>query len=199
MRNMSAVMMLAALASGCALLDQVMQMNAFARCQFRLVSVERPALAGIRIDGKKSARDFGLRDGLKFAAATAGKTLPLEFALNIEVKNPNQDPAGMNRLEWILLIDGNEITRGQLDRRVDIPGGGTAPMQLDIRVDLRQVLSGQSLDAMLNLAFNVAGEGTHPTRITLKAKPSIMVGEQAVDFPDYITVNTEFGGPAGQK
>jgi len=192
------VICLMVLFSGCALLDQFIQMKAFARCQFRLVSVERPALAGIRIDGKRTVKDFGIREGLKFAAATASQTLPLQFALNIEAKNPNQEPAGMNRMEWILLVDGIEMTRGILDRRIEIAGGGTSPLQLDISLDLRQVLSGQSLDAMVNLAFNIAGEGAHPTRITLKAKPSIMVGNQSVDFPDYITVNADFGGNGGQ-
>lgn len=199
MKKTAYILGLAALVSGCALLDQFMQMKNFAKCQFRLVSVDRPTLAGIRIDGKRSTRDFGMRDGLKFAAATAGNSLPLDFTLNIEARNPNQEPAGMNRLEWILLVDGIEMTRGVLDQRVDIPAGGTSPLPLDISLDLRKVLSGQSLDAMLNLAFNVAGEGAHPTRITLKARPSIMVGGQSVDFPDYITVNTEFGGAAGQE
>lgn len=186
------------LTTGCAFLDQFLQMNAFARCQFRLVSVENPALAGIRIDGKRSIKDFGVVDALKFASATSGNSLPLTFTLNIEARNPNTQTAAMNSMAWILLIDGNEMTRGEVSQRVEIAPNGSAPLPLQIALDLRQVLSGQSLEAMINLAFNVAGEGTHPTRITLKAKPSIMVAGQSVDFPDYITVNTEFGGPGGQ-
>jgi len=187
------------LVSGCALLDQFTQMKAFSKCKFRLVSVENTSLAGIQIQGKRSVRDFGVRDALKFAAATAGRTLPLEFTLNIEVNNPNTETAAMNRLAWILLVDGQEMTRGELGQRVEIAPGGASPLPIQIGLDLRQALSGQSKEAMINLAFNVAGEGTHPTRITLKAKPSIMVGGQSIDFPDYITVNTEFGGPAGQQ
>jgi len=198
MKKALLVLGLLVLTSGCALLEQFMQLKAFSRCQFRLVSVERPTLAGIRLDGKRSVRDFGVMDGVKFAAATAGKALPLNFTLNIEVKNPNAESAAMNRLAWILLVDGQEMTRGEVTERVEVAASASAPLPLQVSLDLRQVLSGQSLDAMINLAFNVAGEGAHPTRITLKAKPAIMVGGQSVDFPDYITVNTEFGGTGGQ-
>lgn len=57
------------------------------------------------------------------------------------------------------------------------------------------MLSGESLESIKNLAFNVAGQGAHSTRITLKLKPSIMVMGSPLAYPDYFTVSTEFGGP----
>jgi len=194
MKKAVPVLAILLVASGCSLFDQFRQLRAFARCQFRLVSVEQVELAGIRIDGKKSVREFSVMDGVKLASATTGKSLPLNFILNIEVKNPNAELAAMNKLAWILLVDGLEMTRGEAGQRVDVAPNGSAPLPIGVSVDLREVLSGQSLDAMINLAFNMAGEGSHPTRITLKAKPSILVGGQPVDFPDFITVNTEYGG-----
>jgi hypothetical protein len=49
---------------------------------------------------------------------------------------------------------------------------------------------------MLNFAFNVAGEGEHPTHVAVKVKPSIEILGHTVDFPEYITISTDFGGGA---
>ncbi len=187
------------LASGCELLDQVRQLQMFTKCEFRLVSVEDTRLAGFGLTGRTSIQDFGVLGAVKFKRAVSAGTLPLEFTLNIEVKNPNAETAAMNRLAWILLVDGIEMTRGQVEERVEIGPNGVSPMALAIAFDLREVLAEETLDAMLNLAFNVAGEGSRPTRITLKAKPSILISGQPMDFPDYITVTTEFGGTAGSR
>lgn len=184
------------LLAGCPFLEQFRQMAVFTKCQFRLVSVADTALIGVPLAGKRGVDDFGYREAAKFALASKDRVLPLTFTLNVEVKNPNASPAGMNRLEWILLVDGVEMTRGAVNERVEVPANGTAPLALAMAFDLGQVLSGQSLEAMIRLAFNVAGEGTKPSRVTLKAKPSILVGGQMMDFPDYITVTAEYGGGA---
>jgi hypothetical protein len=199
MKRLAAILVTGLLASGCAFLDQFSQMRTFSHCKFRLAGIENVRLAGVRIDGKSSLKQIDILDAVKIGAALKAGELPLALVLNVEVMNPNTETAAMNRLAWIMLVDEQEIVRGQLDRRVEIaPNGGMAPLPLDIALDLRQVLSGKSGDALLNLAFNVAGEGTHPTHVTLKVKPSILVGEQTLELPDYITISTEFGGDAGQ-
>ena len=52
---------------------------------------------------------------------------------------------------------------------------------------------------MLNLALNVAGQGAKPTRILLKVKPSLMIGNSSIAIPGYISVQTEFIPAQGQK
>ncbi|MEK7476162.1 MAG: hypothetical protein AAB152_11105 [Candidatus Coatesbacteria bacterium] len=199
MKRIAVMVVAGVLAAGCGLLDQVSQMRNFAKCKFRMYGVEQTRLAGVHIEGKTSLKQVSLLDGIKLAAALKSGRLPLQFVLDIEVKNPNAETAGMNRMAWILLIDGREMLRGDLDRHIEIaPNGGVAPLPLEIELDLRQVLSGESRESMLNFAFNVAGEGTHPTHVTLQVKPSILIAGQSVDFPDYITISTEFGGGAGQ-
>ncbi len=181
--------------AGCSFLNQFAQMRAFTRCKFRMAGVEQVRLAGVRIDGKTSLKQLSIVDGVRLAAAVESGRLPLAFVVNVEAQNPNPETAAMNRLAWILSIDGHEMIRNQLDRRIEIAAnGGVAMIPLDVEVDLRQVLSGESGDALLNLAFNVAGEGTRPTHVTLQVKPSILIAGQSVDFPDYVTISTEFGG-----
>jgi hypothetical protein len=183
------------LAAGCSLLGQVQDMVTFTKCQFRLASIGNTTLAGVSIQDRQSLKELNALDALRLAAALRSGVIALAFTLNVEGRNPNRQTAAMSGMAWILLVDGREVTRGNLDRPVEIaPDGGVAQVPFDIALDLRQVLSGESLDAIRNLAFNVAGQGAHSTRIALKLKPSIMVLGQPMAFPDYVTVSTEFGG-----
>ena len=69
---------------------------------------------------------------------------PLSFRLFVMARNPNQGNAAMNRMDWILYIDKQEMTRGTLDKRIEIPGNGVATFPVDMSFDLLEVLSGES-------------------------------------------------------
>jgi hypothetical protein len=180
---------------GCSTLQQLAQMATLTQCQFRMVSVEHTTVAGIDLRDKSSLSDIGPLDLVRLQSVFTSGTLPLQFTLNLEGKNPNSSSAGMNRFAWILYMDGNELTSGELEKGFEIPAdGGVTPIPLAVSLDLRKALTGKTLDSMLNLALNIAGEGSKPTRISLKMKPTITVAGQDLDYPDYITVTREFGG-----
>ena len=56
--------------------------------------------------------DLNMFDAAKIASAVGSQQFPLDFTLNIEAKNPNTSTAGMTKIDWILLIDDIEMTRG---------------------------------------------------------------------------------------
>jgi hypothetical protein len=55
--------------------------------------------------------------------------------------------------------------------------------------DLKKVLSGESADAIKNLAFNFAGIGSGSSNVTVKLQPSFTVGGQVITSPSYIPVS----------
>jgi hypothetical protein len=178
--------------TGCAeMMDQINKMANFTKCQFRLVSVDQTTLAGVPIQGL-SASDISLVNMAKLTAAFASGKLPLNFTLNLEAKNPNTSSAGMNKMEWIALMDDNELTSGLLEKAVDIPANGVGAIPLVVGLDLKKTLSGKTLNSLLNLALNVAGEGTSPSKLTMKVKPSMTVAGQELVYPDYVTISHEF-------
>lgn len=192
--SLSALLITMMLLSGCEILNQAQQMANLTKCEFRLNSVDQLRLAGVNIQQVRQLSDLNFMDAAKItAAAASGGNLPLNFTLNVEVKNPNPATAGLNRLDWILLIDDIEMTTGVNDQRVQVAAnGGTAIIPLTIGIDLRQALQGKSADAIANFGLNLAGAGNRPTRITLKAKPTIMLGSQTISYPGYLTVQNEF-------
>lgn len=192
--SLSAIFFMTIFLSGCEILQQAQQMANLTKCEFRLSTVDQLRLAGVDIQQINQLSDLRLMDAAKItAAAASGGSLPLNFTLNVEAKNPNPAIAGLNRLDWILLIDDIEMVNGVNDQRVQIPAnGGTSIIPLTIGINLKEALKGKNADAIANFGLNLAGVGNQPTRITLKAKPTIMVGSQAIAYPGYITVQNEF-------
>ena len=99
----------------------------------------------------------------------------------------------MTRIDWILMIDDVEMTRGILDKQVTIPANnGLATIPMQMHIDLKKALSGKSADAVINFGMNLAGSGSKPTRFTLQMKPTITVGGFPISYPGYLNVKTEY-------
>jgi hypothetical protein len=183
----------------CSVLNQINQAKNFARCEFRLNSVNNITLAGINVQNLTSRSQLNLLDAGRLALALSQNSLPLNLTLNVDVKNPNAEAAGLNRLDWRMFIDDSELLQNTLSNRTEIPGnGGTAVLPLQVGVNLKQILSGKPLESIGNFAFNLAGEGNKPTRFMLRVKPTLDVMGFNVEYPDYFDVKTEFTAGQGR-
>lgn len=192
-RNIFLLLSFVMITSSCDVLQQVAELQTFSKCKFRLSTIENIRLAGVNVQGKDQFSDFTITEAAKITAALLGGELPLDFRLNVETKNPNAKTAALNKLDWILFIDDIEMTRGTTNQRIEIPAnGGVRDLPLHINVDLKEILSGKSKDALLNFGLNLSGQGNRPSRITVKAKPTVYVSGQAVNYPGYITIRNEF-------
>lgn len=168
-------------------------MAMLAKCQFRLGTLTNTRLAGVNIQNVDSYKQLGVMDVAKVTAAYATGSLPLTFTLNVDIKNPNTKPAGMTKMDWILLIDDVERLSGITEQRVNIPAnGGTATLPMNLSIDLLKIIESRNIESLANFGMNLAGVGNKPTRVALKVKPTINVGTTPVTYPNYIMVNTEF-------
>ena len=119
--------------SGCFLAEQLNEMNAFSKCDFRLKSVNNLKLASVNIQNIKNLSNLNILNAAKIATAYSSGQFPLEFILNVEVRNPNPTNAAMNKLDWILLIDDLEMVSGINNQRVNVsPNGGVSTLPLSI-------------------------------------------------------------------
>ena len=177
--------------SGC---RQLRELRSFSRCEFRLGTVQNPTLAGVNVQNVRSIQDVNLVQAGQITAAYASGSLPLDLTLNVDIRNPNNTPAALNQLEWILLIEGKEIVAGLVNERVSInPNGGVSTLPVRISTDLRKILDNNRQEA-LNAAFGLTGSDGKPSpKVTLKVKPAIMIGKTTLRYPGYINVNTNFG------
>ena len=163
-----------------------------ASCDFRILSADKVMLAGLPLDTYGSLKDLGIADLAMIMGAVTRPSLPLSLQLNVEVKNPNAQAAGINSLAYIIYIDDIQMIEGVYDKPVTVPANSTVVIPVPLNTDLKQVLQGKSIDALLNFGFNLGGVGHQPTRFRIRLKPGIMVGNTTLSYPGYINVKTEY-------
>ncbi len=186
------ILFLALSITSCDVVKQAQKAGNLLNCSFRLKSVENLSLAGVNIQQLTKLTDLSVSNVAMLTSAAMGGSLPLQFNLNLEGKNPNQSAAGLAGFDYILLIDNIEMTKGVINRKVNIPAGKSSVIPMQMNIDLKKALSGKGTDALLNFVMNLAGTGSKPTRFSMKIKPTIKIGDYPLQYPDYLTIGTEF-------
>jgi hypothetical protein len=186
MRRMLAPAAALAAVAGCATLSRI---TALKRVEFSLAGVDEGRLAGV--DLKRIARyeDLGPLEVGRIALAFSRRDVPLEFRVLVRGDNPadNRTAATLVKLDWTLLLDDKETVRGVLDTTVTMPPGQSAIIPIPVRVNLREFFDGPA-QSLVNLAASVAGLSSHPTRIAVRAVPTVHTPLGDITYPGPITI-----------
>lgn len=178
----------------CTILEQAAQMERLAKCQFDLINTSNLTIAGVNMEDKHSWEDFSFQDALNLTMALNRDEIPASIRVHLEARNPNSSVAGMNRLDWQLLINNELMTSGVFEESVRIPpNGGTTEIPMDLNFDLRQLFSGESKNALMNLISDLSGGSGNSSEVAMKLSPSIKVGERMIQYPGDITVRHNIG------
>lgn len=165
------------------------------QCEYQYSSISGLNLAGVNLQNVNSLSSLNpLSAAGLLSAFSSGGSLPLQFTLNLNVKNPGTYAAALSGLQYILEIDGIQMTEGAVNNQFSVPAGGNSILPVMMSFDLRKAMSGQSADAVKNLAYNFAGLGSSASKVTLKLRPSMMIGGQSIISPVYIPVSFSYGG-----
>jgi LEA14-like dessication related protein len=172
----------------------IRELTAFAKCQFRHTTIQGITLAGVDVQKIKNYRELNLVDAGKVTANIVKGRLPLSFVINVQIKNPGTNLAAVNKLEWIALINDVEISKGNLSKRLEIAAnGGTATLPVAISSDLVKILGKDNREKLWDFAFGLSNDNNEPSRkVTLKVKPTIMIGKASFTYPGYIKLNHDF-------
>ena len=169
------------------------EISTLGKCEFRVTTLEDPEIAGVDISKIRSFTDLNFVDMGIISSSFLRGDLPLSFTLNVEVRNPNPAMAALNGLEYLAFIDDVEVARGNLDSRIEIPAnGGVTTIPLRLNTDLIDILKKDSRQALVNFGLNLADAGNRPTRVSIKVKPTILVGAMEINYPGYFTVKHDF-------
>ena len=177
--------------SSCEILTQVAQMANFANCTFDLNSVNQIQMLGVNLSKGMTKSDLNAAQLLTLANAIMNKKLPVTFNVNLNVKNPNAIPASMAKMDYILSLNGKQVVSTTLNNGISVPANSSNTISIPITTDLFQLFSGESADAIVNLAFKLAGASSEPVNVGLKVKPYISINNQQLAYPDYISLNKE--------
>ena len=172
--------------AACATLQQI---AALRQVHFDLAGVRNGRLAGIDLSRIRSYSDLTTLDVGRVALAVARKDLPLDFVIDVSALNPpeNKVTATMVRLAWSLLLNDKETISGAVDTTVNLPPGTRVGIPIFMRLNLLQFFDGPA-QSMVDLAASIAGVSSDPTRIVIRAVPTIDTPVGRISYPTPITI-----------
>ncbi|MBA2292792.1 MAG: hypothetical protein H0W15_10105 [Gemmatimonadales bacterium] len=183
--------------AGCAALQQV---GALRQVAFALSGIRGGRLAGVDLSrisapGGLSALEIG-----RITVAVARRDLPLELQADVRAENPvdNKLTATMVRLAWTLYLNDKETISGVVDTSLTLPPGEPRIIPVKMRLNLLQFFDGPA-ESMVDLAIAVAGLNVDPTKITIRAIPTINTRYGPITYPAPITIVSQtVGGPVSR-
>ena len=175
--------------ASCDVLNQVAQMANLVNCTFDFNSVNQIQMLGINLSKGMSKTDLNATQLLSLADAIMRKQLPVSFNVNVDVKNPNSIAAAMTKMDYILTLNGKQVVSTTMNNGINVPANSSSVVSIPITTDLFQLFTGESADAIVNLAFKLAGASSNPINVGLKVKPYISINGQQLAYPDFISMN----------
>lgn len=175
--------------ASCDVLTQVAQMANFVNCTFNFNNINQIEMLGLNIRKGMTKEDLNISQGLALINAITNRTLPVSFNVNLNVSNPNTIAASMSKMDYILTLNGKQVISTTMNKAVSVPANSSNMISIPVTTDLFQLFSGESADAIVNLAFKLAGASSDPVNVGLKVKPYITINGQQLAYPDFITMN----------
>ena len=181
--------------SACSILsdigNQMVGLANLANCEYNLKDVSNLTIAGINVkkltNGQVSASDV-----LNLTNALLNKKVPMAMDVNINVKNPTETNAMMTAMDWILDIDNKQFAQGNSPKKITITKNKTTVVPLGVNTDLYSMFSKDGINSLKTFVSSFKKDGTS-SKVGLRIKPSLNVGDYVVPMPNYIKVEKKTG------
>lgn len=169
--------------------NQAAQVLNLKNCTFDVTGINKINMLGIDLSKGMSQSNLTASQLINVTNSLLNKKLPVTFNVNIDVDNPNSIAASLGKMDYIISLNNKEVISSTFTQGFSIPANNKGNISIPISTDLFQLFSGETADAILNLAFKLAGAQSNPVNLGVKVKPYIKVNNQSLAYPDYITIN----------
>lgn len=181
--------------SSCEVLTQIAnsaaEMYNFTNCTFDFKDVNKIQMLGFDLSRGMDKSDLNVSQLLQLTNALLNKSLPVSFNVNLDVANPNSIAASMAKMDYIVSLNGKEVISTTMNQSVSVPGNSNSVVTIPITTDLFKLFNEETGDAIVNLAFKLAGAQSDPVNVGIKVKPYISINGRQMAYPNYITLNKE--------
>jgi len=178
--------------SGCnALQNSLTQAYNLKNCEYAYRSISKLSIAGLNLSEGLSPLMIP-----RILTILSGNmsSIPLNFTVNMDVKNLSSGAAAFQSFLYIISIDDVRFTTGNFNQPFHVEAGETKVLPIDIGVDIAEIMQNNSRSAIEKIVKNFIGLGDTPSKVTIQLKPSFKVGERIVTSPRFIPVDFTFGG-----
>lgn len=172
--------------TSCATLQSI---AALRKVDFAIDRVANASLAGVPIDRVRDYQELSVLEVANIARALSRGDLPLDFVIHVSALNPadNTVSARLVQMDWTLLLEDRETISGSILREILLEPGVPGDIPVDISLDLADFFQHNARD-MVDLALAATGAGGQPTRIALRATPTIQTALGPIRYPEPITI-----------
>ena len=169
--------------------NQAAQVMNLKNCTFDVNGLDKINMLGINISKNMSLSDLTATQVINVTNSLMNKKLPVTFNVNLDVNNPNSIAASLGKMDYIISLNNKEVISSTFTQGFSINPNSKGQIAIPISTDLFQLFSSETKDAVLNLAFKLAGAKSDPVNLGVKVKPYIKINNQSLAYPDYITIN----------
>lgn len=175
--------------TSCDVMNHVLETTNFFNCKFNFDSVDQIEMLGINLNKGMTKDNLNITQGIALLNAINSKSLPVTFNVKVGINNPNTIAASMSKMDYVVSLNGKEVISTTLNNSVSVGAKSSSVVTIPVTTDLFKLFSGESADAIVNLAFKLAGASSDPVNVGLKVKPYISINGQQLPYPDFITMN----------
>lgn len=164
----------------------IQQAKTLSNCTFNFVDVNNFKIAGVSLNKDMDINQISIFDAAKILTALSSKNAKISFDVNVKGNNPNTKAASIDKMQYIILLDNQEMLYGELNEKFMIPAKGSNLISINANLDAMKILNENTIKNVYNLYQKITGNNTNNTsKISIKLKPTI----NRYTFPSYITLN----------
>ncbi len=185
------LLMVAASPYGCA---SVKEFAALRQVDFRFDRISDPEIVGLSLSTLAAYDQLSIVDVGRLALAVAAKDVPLDLTIHVEGRNPasNETTARLVKLDWMYLVDGEEIVSGGMDEEAVFPPGEPRDLPLTVRFNLVDAF-GTDGKVLFDTALVLSGQRTSTKKVTLRLEPTVETSLGPIRYPVPITLDLASG------
>ncbi|MDB5242303.1 MAG: hypothetical protein JWP57_2928 [Spirosoma sp.] len=178
----------------CGVNKQISQAKTLGDCRYTIASADSVFLAGTDVRQFRKIEDINPARFPRLAAGLLTRNIPLDARINLDITNPTNKLAGINQLEYRIILAGQELFQGFLNQRIEVqPGGGKTRVPVRLNANAYQLFTDpKTRDSFMQLVQNLSGAAdAKPSKLTIRIKPTLDLGGKQVNYPGYITINQD--------
>ena len=177
----------------CTLDKQAKALRTLEKCRYEFVSADSIFLAGTDVNKLIANGRVDVSQLPGVALGFLSRDIPLSGVLNVRITNPTNNLAGIQQFAYKVEVEGREVLDGVSDLPIEVPAGETVVVPVKLRTNVYKFLSDrETLDKLLTFIQRAHNGATdEKVNLTFKIKPTLALGNQAINYPGYIDIDKE--------
>jgi len=166
----------------CLMACSAVRLQRLSKCEFTFKSLSEITFGGekIQVESKQNAYNKILANGMRMFFS--GEAMPLQFNINLQVTNPTAHLAAMDKMEWKVMVNSDEIVSGVYEGHFEVPASSSAllsvPVNIDMRKEMKEANNGNFQQFVLSFIQTNSLQG-----MTITVKPYVKMASGLVPVP----------------